>query len=107
MTTYQCLICNADMEIHHMIKYVDYFCPKVANGHALTIRIKDHKMIKLRVFFNDGIERLGLKVHYDEGYSEVWTYFNSKKIRINQIVIPDFIDIEKLKNRIRTCLVFV
>ena|ERR1700735_1995578 len=106
MQKYQCLVCGDDMEVHHMIKYVDHFCFKVSSGHVLTMRIKDHQMIKLRIFFNSGFTRLGLKVHYDEGYSEVWTYSNYPKIKINEIVVPDFMDIEKLKSKIRLCLMF-
>ncbi len=91
--------------MHHKIAFIDYTCNTV-NGHHFSWRIKDNTLVKLRICFNNDQERLCLKVHYDEKYSEVWTSGKSARIRINQIVPPDFSDIERLKNKIRMMLVF-
>jgi hypothetical protein len=123
MEKYQCLICGQDMEMHHKISYVDHICNRlsyespVAYEHQLCLRIvyeewmdgsikmRTPKLAKLRVAFHK--ERLHLKVHYDEKYSEVWGKVNSPhRIRINQIVAPDFSNLDKLKNKIKTLLVF-
>lgn len=97
------------MEMHHKIAYVDYVCgafaPNSTPDHYFTMRIRHNAMIKLHIVFYK--ENLYLKVHYDEKYSEVWANANSTlRIRINQIVVPDFADLAKLKNKIKTLLVF-
>lgn len=104
------------MTQHHKLAYEDYVCNNDPD-HQLSLRIvndfwmdgsiqmKTPRMTKLRVAFYR--ERLHLKVHYDEKYSEVWARANSPhRIRINQVVTPDFSNIDKLKNKIKTLLVF-
>jgi predicted SAM-dependent methyltransferase len=110
MENYQCLVCNQDMEMHHKIAYIDLTCNKHPD-HRLTMRIIHNVMMdtktlaKLRIAFDN--ERLHLKVHYDQKYSEVWSKNNSShRIKINHIIAPDFTDLEKLKNKIRMLLVF-
>lgn len=116
MQKYQCLVCNADMVMHHKISYEDHTCSQ-SNDHQLSLRIiqedwldgsinmRTPRLIKLRLAFHK--ERLHLKVHYDQKYTEVWAKVNSpNRIKINQIVVPDFMDLAKLKNKIRTLLVF-
>lgn len=125
MEKLQCLVCGKEMEEHHKIAYVDYTCNDVdytsnklqGMGHQLTLRIvhddwmdgsikmRTPRMAKLRVAFYR--ERLFLKVHYDDKYTEVWAKNNSvHRNRINMIVVPDFSNIDKLKNKIKTLLVF-
>lgn len=85
---------------------MDYHC-SVANDHHFAMRVANHNMLKLRVRFGEGEDKLVLKVHYDQGYSEVWNYScRDNRYRIDQIIVPDFTDIEKIKNKIRTILVF-
>ena len=102
---FNCLVCGKVMKINHQIAYIDHSC-HTQDDHHFSWRIVNDKLAKLRVRFNEGRERLCLKVHYDEGYSEVWTGSKSVRLRVNQIIIPNFEDIEKLKNKIRTILVF-
>lgn len=107
MEKYNCLVCNKEMEMHHKISFVDYSCKDNADEHHFSWRIKDNKLIKLRIRFGVSQHRLCLKIHYDEGYTEVWSHAKStNRMRINQIVVPQFEDIEKLKSKIRTLLVF-
>ena len=95
---------------HHKIAYYDYTCNK-QDDHQLSFRIvhnvmmDSRRMTALRIAFYK--ERLHLKVYYDDKYTEVWAKVNSpNRIKINQIIVPDFSDIEKLKNKIRMLLVF-
>jgi len=108
MEKYQCLICGREMNESNKIQYIDYFCTQ--DDHHFSRRIKNNwpgrQMVKLRIRFLKKHERLALKIHYDEGYSEVWTTAKSPRFRINQIVIPNFENIERLKHKIRTILVF-
>ena len=116
MQKYQCLVCNKDMVMHHKIAYEDHTCNQDSD-HQLSLRIvqedwmdgsikmRTPKLSKLRLAFYK--ERLHLKIHYDNKYSEVWAKANSpNRIKINQIVVPDFTDLAKLKNKIRMLLVF-
>ena len=110
MLKYDCLVCGKEMEEHHKIAYLDYTCAKETD-HQFSIRIVHNIMMdtktltKLRVAFYK--ERLHLKVHYDEKYTEVWAKANSAhRMRIEQVIVPDFTDIAKLKNKIKTLLVF-
>lgn len=110
MQKYQCFVCGEEMEMHHKIAYMDYTCNK-NDEHQLSIRIVHNMMMdtktltKLRLAFYK--ERLHLKIHYDQKYTEVWAKANSpNRIKINQIVVPDFTDLAKLKNKIRMLLVF-
>ena len=106
MQNFDCLVCNKQMEMHHKIIFVDYSCNH-SDDHHFSWRIKDNTLAKLRIRFQENNERLCMKIHYDEGYTEVWSKAKStNRIRINQIVVPNFEDIEKLKNKIRTLLVF-
>jgi len=104
MEKFDCLVCNKEMEMHHKIMYIDYSCNR-SDDHHFSWRIKDNRLVKLRIRFQDNSERLCLKIHYDEQYSEVWSK-SANRIRINQVVIPNFQNIEVLKNKIRTMLVF-
>lgn len=110
MQNYNCLICNGLMVGHHKIAYYDYVCNK-QDDHQLSFRIVHNimndtrRMQSLRIAFYR--ERLHLKVYYDDKYSEVWAKVNSaNRIKINHIIVPNFSDIEKLKDKIRMLLVF-
>lgn len=107
MEKYNCLVCGKEMIANHMIAYIDYHCQPDDFNHHFSWRIKNNILIKLRVRFSDKKERLCLKIHYDEGYSEVWSRGSlDNRLRIDQIIFPNFEDIEKLKNKIKTILVF-
>lgn len=109
METLQCLVCGRDMMANNQIKYTDHYCSVASHLFVMRIRSSDHSLAKLSIRFNKSVLpeiSLCLKVHYDEGYSEVWTTFDSLRIRINQIVVPDFSDLKKLRNKIRMLLVF-
>jgi len=94
------------MEMYHRIAFIDYSCSH-HDDHHFSWRIKDNTLAKLRIRFGQGREQLCLKVHYDEGYSEVWSKTKpNNRIRINQIIVPNFEEVDKLKNKIRTLLVF-
>jgi hypothetical protein len=101
-----CLLCGKQMDQTNRILYTDYYCTgdDSMGRHHFTMRIKDNTMAKLWVHFFD--DELHLKVHYDEKYSQVWSSSKSERIKIDQIIIPDFMNIEKLKNKIKTILVF-
>ncbi len=104
---YECSVCHKELVAEEKTTHKDYSCNN--DDHHFAIRIKDGVTTKMRVRFDNDKDRMVLKIHYDEGYSEVWsqaTYTNEGKIKLNQIVPTNFEDIAKLKNKIRTILVF-
>ena len=105
MQKYHCSVCDREMHPEHRISYIDHFCDQ--NDHEFSIRVKDETVRILRLRLINHPERLSIKVYYDEGHSEVWTRTGSQRFIINQIVLLDFSDIEKLKNKLRFLLTFV
>ena len=99
-----CLICSKKTETNNIIMYTDYTC--IRDDHSLTYRVRNGEFIKIRIGFRSKREQLHLKIHYDDGYSEVWTWNDLPRIRINQVVYADFSDIAKLKDKIKTLLLF-
>lgn len=107
-----CLICQQKLQYRNYVPvFNDYYCNQ--EDHHLSYRVKedlngDYIMTKMRIRLtdeNDSVVRL--KIHYDLGYSEVWKLANSiDRIRIDSIVIPDFTDLAKLKNKLKTFIVF-
>lgn len=101
-----CLVCGNEMTMDHKIEYADYYCA-LRDTHHFSYRVKENRMIKLRVRLGEGRDKIQLKVHYDDGYSEIWRSSRSvNRPRINHIIAPDFTDLEKLKNKIKTYLLF-
>lgn len=99
-----CLICSRKTEPANIIMYTDHVC--MQKDHSLTYRVKNGVFVKIRVGFRSKGEQLHLKVHYDDGYSEVWTWNDLPRLKINQVVYTDFSDITKLKDKIKTLLLF-
>ncbi len=108
MENFYCLICGHEMKSRDKVTHLDYVC----NGfddHHLSWRMVGDNLSKLRIRFQDEHERLCLQIYYDDKYSEVWSKPGTDtdhRIKVNQIIVPDFTDLEKLKNKIRTILVF-
>jgi hypothetical protein len=106
MEKYCCLICQREMDVLPKALYTDYHC-RDQSDHHFAWRIRDNRMTKLRIRLTTPEENLYLKVHYDENYSEVWAHNRlTQRIRVDQIIVPDFGDMDKLKNKIRTILTF-
>ena len=99
--------------MHATPQYTDYSCKTTEDHHYSFRLIEDidacnFKMSKERIRLTDESgEALRLKMHHDKGYSEVWSVANSpNRIRIDSIIVPNYKDIPKLKNKIKTYLVF-
>lgn len=88
-------------------KHTDYSCVKSAD-HYYAKRIKNDELtkIKFRLTDPDG-KKLYIKINYDQGITQVWTKSNNNiRSEIQSVFEPDFSDIEKLKNKLKTYLVF-
>lgn len=111
-----CPICNKKMWTNDKIKYTEFSC--IQDEHTYACRYVEDTFnhvinmtkIKLRVGNKNNISYY-LKVNYDYGFSEVWSKDSASKkdvprAKINQIVNIDFNDLEKIKTKIKTLLVF-
>jgi hypothetical protein len=106
-----CPICQRELKKEHKIKFIDYHCTVSKSDHHYARRTTvKGDLIQCKIRFTElDKTRIYLKVQYEEGYSEVW---RSPPVRICDrarilYAIPlHFDDIEKLKFKIRTCLVF-
>lgn len=106
---YHCPICQKEMTMEHKIKFIDYFCSPPQADHHYSARYADDKLAKVKVRLTDVKRRetLFFKVDYIEGNTLVWTTPNDiKRVVIPQTFIPDFNQLDKLRAKIRTYLVF-
>lgn len=102
-----CYICQEEMRVDDRPDHLDYSCCPRWDDHHLSIRVKDGKMTKLRLRFNDDNgKRLHLKIHYDEGFTEVWADPDSEHVKIDRLIDLDFSDLPKLRHKLRTYITF-
>lgn len=85
--------------------YEEYACRQ--ESHFVMSRLVQDEMMKIKVRFTEPSgEKLFLKIEYDKGMCEVWGKSNSKDpVIIPHTFIPDFKDLARLKQKIRTYLV--
>ncbi len=107
--TYSCPICQKEMTKEHKIKFIDYYCDPPQPDHHYSIRYVDTQVMKVKVRLTDVKHRdtLFFKIDYVEGNTQVWITPNDpKRTVIPQTFTPDFSQIDKLRAKIRTYLVF-
>lgn len=108
---HNCPICQRTLEKDSYRERVDYHCSPPRDDHHYAKRVlltDESQLIKLKVRISPESSKLYLKIHYDQGYSEVWTNpdDDESKIRINHIIEPDLTDLKALQTKLRTYLVF-
>lgn len=95
--------------------YTDYACYKSSDIHSYRVRLFSGLplLLKVRLTCNEPKigNRLFLKMNFQKGISQVWQLdmdqkTKSERITINHVFAPDWSQIDKLKNKIRTYLVF-
>jgi hypothetical protein len=110
-----CPICNKKMSVENKIKYIDYKC--VTDEHYYGVRIVEDtftnelRPLKVKIRLGDDkVKSFLLKINYDEGFSEVWTRSgkteSANRSRIEKVFTPDFSNMDKLLNKIKTYIVF-
>lgn len=108
-----CPICKLKLVQTPNPKHADFRCYK-DDSHFFAKRLTlNHEsldapeLLKVKVKFQIGNESPWyLRVNYDQNTSEVWTEENPIRIVINQVFNPDFSDLIKLKEKIRTYMLF-
>jgi hypothetical protein len=110
-----CPICQKQMSKHNMIKYIDHECKRENHFYGKRIIKDDVTKVKIRFTEPDG-EKLYIKFNYDNDLTEVWSIKpgiletehikNKQRIPIVGTFVPDLSDLEKLKQKIKTYLIF-
>lgn len=100
-----CLVCGQLMRAEHELLWSDYVCAQ--DEHHFSYRVIDDHITIMRLRLGEGDNRLHLRVFYREKYSEVWRKSGTlNRLRINHIIIPDFTNLDKTANKLKTYLVF-
>ncbi len=110
-----CPICQSEMVYDYgKIIYQDFSCRKDLDSHIYLYRYYKEKLdytnhiseLKFRLSDPDG-SKLYTKIYYDQNRSEVWTKTNdNKRVNIPKVISLDFSDLDKLKCKIKTYLLF-
>lgn len=108
MTT-NCPICNQKLtpiNTPDALLYNEYRCRQ--DDHFFTSRMKGDQILKVKVRLGSDAtnDKLFLRVEYDKGTTEVWTKSYSDKVTISETMVPDFSDLKRLRNKIKTYLLF-
>ncbi len=102
----RCPICKEKLSTQHMTDYVDYFCNAKDNSHHYSDRLVKGQKTMMKIRVTGPKDKLFLMVNYKDKYSEIWEGAESARIRVDQIVNPNYDDMEALANKIKTYLVF-
>jgi hypothetical protein len=107
-----CPICKSNLTLdsnHTDKKISDYLC-KFKEDHFFAIRMKNDYVskIKVRVLDDDDLKsKLFIKVNFDENTTQVWKSINpSHQIKVKSAIDIDFSNISKIRNKIKTILIF-
>lgn len=108
---HHCPICQRELEKDSYQERVDYHCTPPREDHHYAKRVShtdESQILKLKVRISPEDTKTFLKIHYDQGYSEVWTNpdDDESKIRINHVMEPDLSDLKALQTKLKTYLVF-
>lgn len=114
---HQCPICTKLLDKQDKIKYIDYHC--MQDDHYFGERFVHQELTKVKIRFREpNQEKFYIKFHYDTDFTEVWSikpppdgmevdeYTKPARIPISGTFVPDYTDIDKLKQKIKTYLLF-
>ena len=105
---YSCPICKKSLTVK--MNTTDYICRDDRN-HVYIQRVEDNKItiIKIRLIEVDG-SKMFCKIRYDKNISEVWIANNdnisNQRVQINHALDTDLADLDKLKQKLRTYILF-
>lgn len=103
-----CPICQRELAKEIKTSHVDYHCfPPKSDHHYSSRASLTGEILKMKVRIGSNENKLFFKVNYDEGYSHVWTNpDDDTRIKINYVFEPDLTDLEALRQKLRTYMVF-
>lgn len=104
-----CPICKRQLTREQKSEYVEYHCFPPQSSHHYSCRTAlDGQMLKMKVRISSGPDKMFFKINYDQGFSQIWTNpdDDEARIKVNHVFEPDLSDLEALRNKLRTYLVF-
>lgn len=106
-----CPICQKKLTQDVKQDGLDYHCfpPQTDHHYSKRVSLEDQQQIlKMKVRMGSGETRLYFKVNYDQGFSQVWTDPDDEeaKIQINHVFDPDLTDLQALRQKLKTYMVF-
>jgi hypothetical protein len=104
-----CPICHRILTCQPSIDLTDYECYPALDDHHYAERfiMNDKRIIRVRL--GQESNRMVVKINFDKGITEVWRgppVLNPRKTIINQTFTPDFSDLDKLREKFMTYLLF-
>lgn len=114
-----CPICHLEMVEENRLKYIDYYCKNKTDEHSYGARYVHNVLTKVKIRFKEpNRDKFYIKFHYDQDFMEVWStkyqgtpepgtdFKPSIRTPIAGTIVPDYTDIDKFKQKIRTYLIF-
>jgi hypothetical protein len=88
--------------------HADYICRTNTDEHVYLYRVRNGEMTQLKVRITEpNGSKIYFKVMYDQDRSEVWTRANDEeRINIGKAFVPDFSNLDRLKQKIKMYLLF-
>lgn len=99
-----CPICKRLLTHEHKISYIDYYCHPSKPDHHYAVRLVHDQIVQMKIRLSKTKNKLFFKINYTDNYSEIWTQAddNMTRVRIEYTFTPNFEDLEKLENKVRT-----
>lgn len=104
-----CPVCQRQLRKELKTKHTEYDCfPPKSDHHYVRREALDGQLLKMKIRIGSDKDRLYIKINFDEGFSQVWTDpdDDEARIKINHVFEPDLTDLEALRQKIRTYMVF-
>ena len=106
-----CPICKSELELEirnrsSAIETTIQYCRYNSDNHFYGKQLLKDDIIKLKIRLIENNNYLNIRFDYELNFMEVWSDSDFNRIRIEYTFVPDFSDIEKLKSKIKTYLLF-
>lgn len=103
----ECPICQATLKIDKFNNIIEEKCIANIEDHFYCTRSSKNDFIsKQKIRLKDNEHNLVIVINHDQQTCEVWRDDDSKKISVPISFQADFSDLEKIKQKIKTYLLF-
>lgn len=104
----QCPICQAALKRDSFNNIIEEKCISDAEDHFYCTRsyAQDEIILKQKIRLKDNEHNLIIVIHHDQQTCDVWRDDDKKKISVPISFQADFSDLDKIKQKIKTYLLF-
>lgn len=101
-----CPLCHNEMicESKLLAPIADYIC-RNKEDHWFAERVENTKIIYMKMRINENERSYYLIINYTKNIMQVWSHKDRRRILIRHVFVPNFSNLDKLKNKIKTYLV--